>query len=189
MLVPLSETMVAERQREQIEGGERSILLEIGHARNRPGEEGDDETGDQPACGHREQIEPETRKPIAAPGRMACAMASPTRLMRRSIRKTRPDRHRARARACRQRTAHELELGERGYEGRTSTVCGSEISSGPRLIHALRRAMVECLAHAARGQKVLRRQHRRGAAPGDRLAPATASRENSTARNPYRAWR
>ena len=31
---------------------------------------------------------PESRKPIAAPGRIACAMASPTRLMRRSIRNT-----------------------------------------------------------------------------------------------------
>ena len=31
---------------------------------------------------------PDTRKPIAAPGRIACAIASPTRLMRRSIRNT-----------------------------------------------------------------------------------------------------
>ena len=34
------------------------------------------------------RLSPDTRKPTAAPGRMACAMASPTRLMRRSIRNT-----------------------------------------------------------------------------------------------------
>ena len=34
------------------------------------------------------KLRPENRKPIAAPGRIACAMASPTRLMRRSIRNT-----------------------------------------------------------------------------------------------------
>jgi hypothetical protein len=31
---------------------------------------------------------PDTRKPIAAPGKIACAIASPKRLMRRSIMKT-----------------------------------------------------------------------------------------------------
>ena len=31
---------------------------------------------------------PESKKPIAAPGKIACAMASPTRLIRRSIRNT-----------------------------------------------------------------------------------------------------
>ena len=34
------------------------------------------------------RLSPEIRKPIAAPGRIACAMASPTRLIRRSIRNT-----------------------------------------------------------------------------------------------------
>ena len=34
------------------------------------------------------KLKPASKKPIAAPGRMACAMASPIRLMRRSIRKT-----------------------------------------------------------------------------------------------------
>ena len=57
---------------------------------------------------------PETRKPIAAPGRIACAIASPTRLMRRSIRNTpigpAPKRKRKRAD---QRAAHEGELDER----------------------------------------------------------------------------
>jgi len=34
------------------------------------------------------RLSPDSRKPTAAPGRMACAMASPTRLIRRSIRNT-----------------------------------------------------------------------------------------------------
>ena len=34
------------------------------------------------------RLRPERRKPIAAPSRIACAIASPTRLMRRSIRNT-----------------------------------------------------------------------------------------------------
>ena len=33
-------------------------------------------------------LRPAARKPIATPGRMACDIASPTRLMRRSIRNT-----------------------------------------------------------------------------------------------------
>ena len=60
------------------------------------------------------RISPETRKPIAAPGRIACAIASPIRLMRRSIRNTPigagAERQRERAD---QRAAHELEFGER----------------------------------------------------------------------------
>ena len=34
------------------------------------------------------RLRPDSRKPIAAPGRIACAIASPTRLIRRSIRNT-----------------------------------------------------------------------------------------------------
>ena len=56
---------------------------------------------------------PPSRKPIAAPGRMACAIASPIRLMRRSIRNTpigaRAERQREQAD---QRPAHEGELDE-----------------------------------------------------------------------------
>ena len=40
-------------------------------------------------------------KPIATPGRMACAMASPIRLMRRSIRNTPIGARRAKAQTCR----------------------------------------------------------------------------------------
>ena len=87
---PCSETIShAERERDQVEGRKRGILTqrgEPGDERRRAGRR----RGPRPArrASSPASERPATRKPTAAPGRIACAMASPVSDMRRSIRNT-----------------------------------------------------------------------------------------------------
>ena len=104
----------AERERDEIEGGEARILAQDGRARDEAGGERDGEAGDEAAKAHRRAAT--GRRPGSRSRRRAgwrALMASPIRLMRRSTRNT-PiggaliDS----ARHADQRAAHEAELDE-----------------------------------------------------------------------------
>ena len=155
----------AEREREQVEGRERGVLLELGHARDQAGEQGDDEAGDQAARGHGEQVEAGEQESDRGAGqdRMRHGVAYERHAAQHQEHAdgTRAERQRQRAG---ERTAHELELAEGGDEISWS---GNIHTTSFR---AFRRVLVEGLAHAARGEQVFRCQHRRRLAPGDRLA-------------------
>ena len=155
----------AERERNEEERRERGVLLELASsARSGRRRRATTKPAIRPPPAMANRLRPATRKPMAAPGRMACAMASPIRLMRRSIRNTPIGAGAERQRkGADQRAAHELEVGERSDE---------DVVEHRRLRrhHAGFRLLVERLAHPPRLQHVLRRQHVGGRAPGHRLA-------------------
>ena len=80
----------AERKRHQKEHRQRGVLLAVRScARSpRPRATAMRSPAISPPTVMAKRLSPAARNPIAAPGRMACAIASPTRLMRRSIRNT-----------------------------------------------------------------------------------------------------
>ena len=118
MLVPLSDTMVTPTASEMRKNAasEASSFSSVARAMT-PAPTAMTKPAISPPAVMANSESPETRKPIAAPGRIACAIASPTRLMRRSIRNTPtgPGAERERQRAD-QRAAHEGEFDEGGDE-------------------------------------------------------------------------
>ena len=107
----------AERERQQIEGRERGVLLELGHARDQPGEQRDDAAGDQAAGRHGEQIEPGDQKADRGAGqdRVRHGVADQAHAPQHQEHADRAGAERERERAG-ERAAHELELGERRDE-------------------------------------------------------------------------
>ena len=89
MLVPLSDTMVTPTASEMRKNAasEASSFSSVTRAMT-PAPTAITKPAISPPAVMANSERPETRKPIAAPGRIACAIASPTRLMRRSIRNT-----------------------------------------------------------------------------------------------------
>jgi hypothetical protein len=156
------------------------------------------------------RFSPNTRKPSAAPGRIACAMASPIRLIRRSIRNTPigagAERERQRAD---QRAAHEFELANGAMRSRRSSRrLASRRSAGggllvERLAHAPRRAVVGVSTSAVSPQATGSRASssacgkfacarvRDRAAPRSRCASPRASAAPARAdrRTSWRRWR
>ena len=115
---------------------------------------------------------------MAAPGRIACAIASPTRLMRRSIRNTPigAGAERKRQRAD-QRAAHELEIGEGGNERVVDHDASGRARRQRRLARRARRRPRTC---AAPSDRFSGGQHIRGLRPRPPArARAAASREIS----------
>src|SRR5262245_30078648 len=115
------------------------------------------------------RLRPESRNPTAAPGRMACAIASPTRLMRRSMRKT-PMGPAPSAKASVPASARRMNSNSLNGPMRKSYSMSGEARRLRLLLHAFGGVLVEGLAHASRGEQILRRKNGRGTAPGDRLA-------------------
>ncbi len=109
------------------------------------------------------RLSPEIRKPMAAPGRIACAMASPTRLIRRSIRNT-PMGPAPNASASTPASARRMNSNsEKGAMRRSYMMKLRRLDAGFGLL-------VEGFAHVPRLRDVLRRQHIGRLAPGHRLA-------------------
>src|SRR3979490_3238250 len=120
------------------------------------------------------RLSPDSRNPTAAPGRMACAMASPTSDMRRSIRNT-PTGPAPSASASAPASARRMNSNSVKGAMKRSCMDPNTPYAAVTLCRGLRRrafggVLIERLAHAPRGKQVFRCQHRRGAAPGDRLA-------------------
>src|SRR5262245_65174866 len=146
------------------------------------------------------RLSPESRNPIAAPGRMACAMASPTSDIRRSIRNTpigqAPSASANAPASARRMNSNSvkgaikiwlsvdtcLRLSPSEYcfarvlrRERSRTIAGAydvaaRAESRDLLVGAELGVLIEGLTHAARGVQVFRREHARGAAPSDGLA-------------------
>ena len=155
---PLSETMRdAERERDQVEGGERGVLLQRASTRaTSPDSSATARPATRPPMRHRRQRQAGDEK---ADRRARAGWHAPWRRpsgdMRRSIRKTpigpRAERQRHRAD---QRAAHELELGE----GRDEEIVGHGKRSGctarRSAAGARRLGSIPGLDHAARLQQV-----------------------------------
>src|SRR5262245_36883863 len=109
------------------------------------------------------RLRPANRNPTAAPGRIACAIASPIRLMRRSIRNT-PTGPAPNASANAPTSARRMNSYSTNGPIRRSYMKATP--SG----RALDGLVVERLAHAACLEQVLRRQDLAGLAPSHRLA-------------------
>ncbi len=114
MLVPLQrDDGDAEREREQVEGRERGVLLELGRARDQARQQGDHEAGDQPARGHGEQAEAGQQESDRGAGQdgVRHGVADERHAPQHQEHADRAGAERQRQRAG-QRPAHELELGE-----------------------------------------------------------------------------
>ncbi len=186
----------AERQRDQIEGRHRARVLALHRRRATPA----------PAAAPRRAARRSSRRsssarsagrragsPAAAPGRMAWAMASPVRLMRRSIRNTPtgPGADRQHQRAPSERPLHEAEFDEGGeidiqYGRINATV---RACSGPWL-GARARARPRPRACARAFCEILGPQSPPVAPPGHRLARhQQRAAENAAAPVRYHAAR
>ncbi len=107
------------------------------------------------------RLSPEIRKPMAAPGRTACAMASPTSDIRRSIRNT-PMGPAPSASANTPTSARRMNSNSMNGEMKRSYMAIS--------CRACRCPFVEGLAHTPRFQHIVRGQNRSGLTPRDLLA-------------------
>src|SRR5262245_5318834 len=146
------------------------------------------------------RLRPESRKPTAAPGRIACAIASPTRDMRRSIRKTpigqAPSASASAPASARRMNSNSvkgaikiwlsvdtcLRLSPSEYcfardlrRERSRAIAGAydvavRTECRDLLVGAELGVLIEGLAHPPRREQVFRREHARGAAPSDGLA-------------------
>ena len=89
MLVPRTDTMVTPTASEirKNTASEASSFNSVERA-TRPAPSATTKPAISPPEVMAKRLRPEIRKPIAAPGSTACAIASPTSLMRRSIRNT-----------------------------------------------------------------------------------------------------
>src|SRR5262245_13889492 len=116
------------------------------------------------------RLRPENRKPMAAPGRIACAMASPTRLMRRSIRNT-PIGPAPSASAITPASARRMNSKSENGAMNSSYITECLDGSGRRLrLGTLDRMLVEGLTHAARDQEIVWREDLPRVPPRHRLA-------------------
>ena len=160
----------AERQRHQIEGGERGVLLQFGVARHQARQNRNREAGDQSAGRHRKQIEPRQQE--------ADRRTRQDGVRHRVADQAHPPQHQEHAdrRAAqrqrdhgRERPAHEFEFGK----GRDQRVIDHGVQAareGRSSTAQAARAVVEGLAHPPRLREVLGGQYLGGRAPGHRPA-------------------